>query len=102
MNLTDEYCLQLFPELLKKFDYKELRKASETGSYIFHEDYLLKLIIESNSENLYERFANYIEYLISDKNTNLNNLGIIGLLEGAINQELTQIIPYLGKTTKNL
>ena len=98
LNLTDKFCLMLFPELKEFADMKDMRLASTIGTYIFHEDYFMKYV-EANVHNpeILQRFCDYVEYLLSDDNVYLNNLAIVALLERCLDIGMFAIRPLLGE-----
>ncbi len=99
MNITDRYCLDLFPELLELYGIDALEQASSLGSYVFHEDFFNEFLIKrSDSDDIMFRGAKYIAYLFADENTYLNDLAQIGILEGLINCKFSRIAPFLERT----
>lgn len=102
-NLVDRYCLSLFPEMLEYFSEAELRIASGTGSYIFHEDYFVKFIGTSlDDDAILARVAEYVEYLAENKNTYLVDLAEIGILESVISKGFHQLAPHVKSASKKL
>lgn len=102
-NLVDRYCLSIFPEMLEHFSEEELRIASSTGSYIFHEDYFVKFIGASlDDDALLARVAAYLEYLAENKNNYLVDLAEIGILESVISKDFHQLAPHLRPCSRKL
>ena len=102
-NIVDQYCFSLFPEMLNHFSEVELRSASNLGSYIFHEDFFLKfLALSATSDGLMARIGRYVEYLAGDENNYLGDLAEIGILEGAVSQNLYALARHLGPKSKTL
>lgn len=103
MNIIDSYCLTEFPELLEIFSREELEEASSLGSYIFHEDYLNRVIVMNRSSaSFLKRVADYIEYLASSKNKEMNYLAQIGIVEALINEKIIEAAEFFGESTKLL
>lgn len=103
MSIIDSYCLDCFPELTKKFSTEELEEASDTGTYIFHEDYFAEWVLTCvKSHSDLKRVGEYIEYLSSSENDHMKDLARIGLIENFINRDFTEIASYFGKNSLKL
>lgn len=102
-NLTDAYCLDLFPELKRRWPSKELLEASDVGSYIFHEDFFLKwMCSEERSSSEMKRICEYLEYLANSPNPHLNDLLEIGILRGVISNHAKRISAFFGPSTRTI
>jgi hypothetical protein len=100
---NDEHCLSLFPELLQLFSEDDLRAASTTGTYIFHEDYFARFIEnQARDELMLRRIAKYVELLASSHDVSLRNLAAVGILEGLVSKQNHSIAPYIGPATGEL
>ncbi len=102
MNLVDLHCLELFPEMKEQFQALDLERASDEGSYIFHEDYFLRFALDQNENKMLKRIADYIEELACSENKQIRNLAQIGVLEGMINSNFTKIAKHLGQNSKSM
>ncbi len=100
---NDAHCLSLFPELLQQFSEDELRRASATGTYIFHEDYFARFIEnQARNELMLRRIAKYVEQLASSHDVSLQNLAEIGILEGVVSKNDHSLAPYVGPASAEL
>lgn len=96
LNITDKYCLFLFPEMKTYRPMRELALASTLGSYIFHGQYFNKYIEENrNDSSIIKRFCDYIEYLLLDENHELNFLAEVAILEWCLDIGLYEIRPLI-------
>ena len=99
----DEACLASFPEMLQEHSRAELLEASETGRYIFFEDYFNAFIQKhKTNETILKRVAPFIENLAQSEHDEIRNLVEIGILSGLVSRDVTTIAKYLGPRSKHL
>lgn len=99
----DEACLASFPEILQEYSRAELLEASETGRYIFFEDYFNAFIQKhKTNETILKRIAPFIENLAQSEHDEIRNLVEIGILSGLVSRDVTTIAKYLGPRSKYL
>lgn len=103
MRQPDKSCLDAFPEMMQSYGRKPLENASRIGSYIFFEDYFNEFI-EKNKNNgkILLRAADYIEGLAQSENSDIQNLVEIGILEGLVNRDVSEIAKLLKPNSKKL
>ena len=92
MNLVDKFCCDLFPEMLAEYSTPDLELASASGSYVFHEDYLVDFVCRQKDPELVARVVDYILYLRDDRNPYLRDLAQLGVVEGIINAQADQYV----------
>jgi len=97
--------LNMFPKLKEKFDvYTSWQDGIETGSHLVFEDvfvpYIVKIILESNDEEIKKCFDYIEQILISDDDYSKNVINVSVLEPLKYNYSNINVRKYLCKISK--